>query len=70
MDCPEGAELRRTVSGYRRYQVKRLTQRKGCGYDEWCLCEALYPPPSTRPFFKGLLNWEEFFETQSPVTSY
>jgi hypothetical protein len=22
------------------------------------------------PFEKGLLSWEEFFETQSPVTSY
>ncbi len=30
----------------------------------------IYPPPSTRPFFKGLLSWEEFFETQSPVTSH
>ncbi len=25
---------------------------------EGCLFEALYPPPSARPFFKGLLNWQ------------
>ena len=41
-----------------------------CHSAESCLFEALYPPPSARPFFKGLLSWEEFFETQSPVTSY
>ena len=25
---------------------------------EGCLFEAVYPPPSARPFFKGLLSWQ------------
>ena len=34
---------------------------------EGCLFEAVYPPPSARPFFKGLLSWQGKAHSPSEV---
>ena len=35
---------------------------------EGCPCEAVYPPPSARPFFKGLLRWH--VKAQHPSATF
>ena len=52
---PQTKKNRRLRSGWR-YGVTLISHSLSFCYVEGCPCGAVYPPPSARPFFKGLHN--------------
>ena len=52
---PQTKKIRRLRSGWR-YRITLISHSLSFCYVEGCPCGAVYPPPSARPFFKGLLS--------------
>ena len=52
---PQTKKIRRLRSGWR-YRITLISHSLSFRYVEGCPCGTVYPPPSARPFFKGLLS--------------